>query len=191
LQVHSVFNDVDRDGIQDADEPGVAGVTVNLISAGPDGLFHTADDLVVDSQVTDGNGNYLFGEVAPGEYCIEFVASTIPTGFDFTMMNQGGDDAADSDVDADGKTAPFSVEAGQDDNLTYDAGIYTCTSIAIEEPMLEDLSLECSDDVPAAGTPNFVDPIDTDLDIVFNENSEIDRSTSMKWLTLLIAKRKL
>jgi len=102
---------------------------MNLVSAGPDGIYHTADDVIVDTQVTDANGNYLFEDVFPGEYCIEFVESTIPADFFFTSQDQGGDDAADSDVDAVGKTDPFTVVAGQDDDLTFDAGIYDPVNI--------------------------------------------------------------
>jgi len=119
----TVWYDVDQDGTQDADENGVADVTVNLVSAGADGLFHTADDVVVATQITDANGNYLFSEVVPGLYCIEFVESTIPTNYIFTDAN-AGDDASDSDSDEEGKTDPFEVVVNQEDDLTFDAGIY-------------------------------------------------------------------
>ena len=40
------------------------------------------------------NGNYLFEELNPGTYSVQFVA---PEGFDFTDANVG-DDATDSDA---------------------------------------------------------------------------------------------
>ncbi|PCJ64061.1 MAG: hypothetical protein COA58_13820 [Bacteroidetes bacterium] len=55
-----VWNDIDKDGIQDAGETGIAGVTVELCTQGPDGLSGTSDDVLVASVVTNSNGNYYF-----------------------------------------------------------------------------------------------------------------------------------
>jgi len=117
----TVFFDDDRDGIQDAGEEGVQGVTVELVSAGDDGIFGTADDVVEDTQVTDANGNYLFEDVLAGDYIIVF--SDLPEDYVFSPADQGGDDALDSDAGSNGATQPFTVEYGQDDDLTFDAGI--------------------------------------------------------------------
>jgi trimeric autotransporter adhesin len=54
-----VWNDVNANGIQDADEPGIANVTVVLRSPGADGFYNTGDDQVW-SVVTDADGNYYF-----------------------------------------------------------------------------------------------------------------------------------
>ncbi|NND93935.1 MAG: hypothetical protein HKN45_03665, partial [Flavobacteriales bacterium] len=123
-----VFFDTDRDGIQDPGEEGVEGVTVNLISAGPDGEFHTLDDVIVATEVTDADGLYLFEDVVPGLYCIEFLTTTLPADYVFTGEDQGGDDELDSDADEFGKTDPFTVVSGQDDDLSYDAGIFQPTA---------------------------------------------------------------
>jgi len=123
----TVFYDDNRNGIQDADEDGVEGVTVELVSAGDDGIFGTADDVVEDTQVTDENGNYLFEDVIPGEYKITF--SNLPADYVFSPANQGGDDALDSDANEMGMTEPFAVESGQDDDLTFDAGINLPTAV--------------------------------------------------------------
>ncbi|MEY3480609.1 MAG: hypothetical protein RIQ71_1384 [Verrucomicrobiota bacterium] len=51
-------------------EPGetpVAGVTVTLTQAGPDGILGTADD-VVSTTTTDVNGDYLFSNLLPGPF---------------------------------------------------------------------------------------------------------------------------
>ncbi|PNZ88036.1 hypothetical protein CD148_12215, partial [Staphylococcus delphini] len=58
-----VWEDTNKDGIQDADEPGIANVTVTL---------KDADGNVVDTRVTDTNGNYLFENVEQGDYTVEF-----------------------------------------------------------------------------------------------------------------------
>ena len=53
-------------------EPGetpVAGVTVTLTLAGPDGILGTADD-IVDTTTTDSNGDYSFTGLPPGPFQI-------------------------------------------------------------------------------------------------------------------------
>ena len=106
-----VWNDVDGDGVQDAGELGIQGVTVNLLDA---------DGNVVATTVTDANGNYRFEIGDPGTYVVEFAPKS---GWTFTTKDAGDDDALDSDADpATGRTAPFTVAAGQTD-LTLDAGL--------------------------------------------------------------------
>ncbi|MBN2415283.1 T9SS type A sorting domain-containing protein, partial [bacterium] len=108
-----VWDDTNRNGIQDAGEPGVEGVTVKL--------FTTGGVQVGSTQTTDANGGYLFTNVPAGSYYVEF--SNIPSGYEFTDSNQGGDDEKDSDADqTTGKTGTITLAAGQND-LTNDAGI--------------------------------------------------------------------
>ena len=80
-----VWHDLDRDGVQDDGEHGIAGVTVNLTDC---------SGKVIDSTTTDTNGNYLFTDLTPGDYAVQFVA---PAGYLFTTADAGGD-AADSDA---------------------------------------------------------------------------------------------
>jgi len=54
-----VWNDANSNGIQDAGEFGVAGVTVKL---------YTCADVFVASTTTDANGNYLFSNLTAGDY---------------------------------------------------------------------------------------------------------------------------
>jgi trimeric autotransporter adhesin len=54
-----VWIDKNYDGIQDADEPGFAGVKIGLRSPGTDNAYNTADDQVW-GVATDANGNYYF-----------------------------------------------------------------------------------------------------------------------------------
>jgi uncharacterized surface anchored protein len=106
-----VWADCDNDGIQDANEAGVVGVTVKLLnSAGT----------VVATTMTDANGNYLFKDLVPGSYSVQVVA---PTGYTITAKDQGTNDAVDSDADqATGKTVTTVLESGEND-LTWDAGL--------------------------------------------------------------------
>ena len=120
----TVFNDLNGNGIQDPGEPGVGGVKVKLFSAGADGAFCTPDDVMETMQITNASGMYLFMDVQPGSYYIEFCEDTLPDGFSFTSQNQGGNDDNDSDADPDtGKTNVFTVNYGDDDDLSYDGGI--------------------------------------------------------------------
>jgi hypothetical protein len=54
-----VWNDLNLNGRQDADEPGIANVVVVLRSPGIDGIYNNADDQVWNV-TTDANGNYYF-----------------------------------------------------------------------------------------------------------------------------------
>ena len=111
-----VWNDKDHDGIQDAGEPGVDGVTVTLFDS---------EGEVVATATTANGGAYLFEGLIPGNYSVGF--SNLPTGFELTKANEG-DDAKDSDADATGKTDTVTLAPG-DNNLTLDAGIFSPASI--------------------------------------------------------------
>ena len=113
-----LWYDTDRDGVQDTGETGVAGVTVTLAGAGADGLFGTADD-IARTTTTNSTGNYLFSNLAAGQYRVSF--GTV-AGYDFTTANAGGNDATDSDVNASGVSHTVTLAIGQSD-LTVDAGI--------------------------------------------------------------------
>jgi hypothetical protein len=87
-----VWIDVDGDGVQDPDEPPLAGVVVTLYN--PDGTRATdADGVVVAPAETDANGYYLIDNLLPGEY---FATFTLPAGYEFTITG-GGTPATDSD----------------------------------------------------------------------------------------------
>ncbi|MEW5736903.1 MAG: C25 family cysteine peptidase [Thermodesulfobacteriota bacterium] len=61
-----VWSDANGDGVQDAGEPGIAGVTVTLWRDDGDGLFEPGGgDTLVDTQVTTAGGFYLFTGVDP------------------------------------------------------------------------------------------------------------------------------
>ena len=115
-----VWHDLNGDGIQDDGEPGVDGVTVTLYECGDDGLCGTGDDIFVATTTTDSNGKYLFQDLTPGDYCLEFM---LPDGFTFTLQDQANDDAKDSDADPfTGKTICITLETGEVD-LTWDTGV--------------------------------------------------------------------
>ena len=111
-----VWHDLDYDGIQDSNEAGIAGVTVKLLnSAGT----------VVKSMLTNSVGEYLFSNLAPGDYKVQVVK---PTGYLYTKADQGANDAIDSDVNSSGITALTNLVAGEND-MSWDAGLYKKASI--------------------------------------------------------------
>ena len=106
-----VWLDDGDDGVQEAGA-GVSGVTVNL--------YDSTGTSVLQTAMTDANGEYCF-LVDAGTYCVEFVA---PMGHAFTTQTQGGDGAADSDIDmTSGKTDPITVAAGDVNLDDADAGL--------------------------------------------------------------------
>jgi|GEM_PF-1081334 len=79
----TIWYDVDGDGIDDgagAGEPPLDGVTVNLVDPGPDGIFGTADDVVVATTTTDVNGEFEFtGLDLDQPYFVDVVDGTVPS----------------------------------------------------------------------------------------------------------------
>ncbi|UXS57832.1 SdrD B-like domain-containing protein [Staphylococcus delphini] len=107
-----VWEDLNKDGIQNSNEPGIGGVTVTL----------TKEDGTTVTAKTDENGNYKFTELPNGEYTVTFET---PKGYEATKTNVG-DDALDSD----GQTVKVIIN--NKDDMTIDSGFHKPTP---EEPM--------------------------------------------------------
>ena len=75
---------------------------------------------------TGPNGEYLFDNLAPGEYKLTFEADAA---FQTTFQNVGGDDAIDSDVNPLTGMTVFETLTSGENNPTYDAGFYRFGSI--------------------------------------------------------------
>lgn len=115
-----VWWDQDEDGVQDADEPGLAGVSVTLKDGGGN---------TVASTTTDANGAYSFDTLVPGDYQVVF---TLPNAdWSFSPQDQGGDDALDSDADPTTGASPIITLAAGEDNDTVDAGVIIPASFTI------------------------------------------------------------
>ena len=105
--------DVNRDGIQDVDEPALPGVTVTLTYE--DGFAVTdASGNVVTPKTSDANGKYSFENLLPGGYKVSFQA---PAGYEATTSDAGTDRALDSN----GATASVTLAQDQTDE-TIDFG---------------------------------------------------------------------
>jgi LPXTG-site transpeptidase (sortase) family protein len=107
-----VWNDLNANGIQDAGETGINGVTVNLYSG--------TGTLITSTQTSNG-GAYLFTGLTPGNYFVEFIPLG---GYVISPQDQGASDATDSDASpTTGRTIVTTLVAGENDP-TWDAGMY-------------------------------------------------------------------
>ena len=118
-----VFRDDNSNGIQDAGEPGIGGLTVNLYKGG---VFFT-------STTTDPvTGKYNFPNLTSGTYEVEF---TTPAQSKFTKLLPSGDPLTDSNAQPNGKSGLITIDVTKlptdvlRNNPTIDAGIIPLGSI--------------------------------------------------------------
>lgn len=102
-----VWNDANKNGIQDASEMPLSGVTVKI--TGPNGYSN--------SMQTNAQGFYQFTGLCPGTY---FVSVTTPAGYSPTACGQGGDPTKDSNCAP--ATTTLTTEFPSDN--TIDFGFY-------------------------------------------------------------------
>ncbi len=108
-----VWYDLNRNGLQDAGEPGVPGVRVTI--ARTDGqAWPPGYDQV---RITDSAGHYMFADLEPGEYAIRFDTSTLPEGFVPTLALAGADRAVDSNA------LSTTFQLTTEDDMSVDLGI--------------------------------------------------------------------
>ncbi|MGW4215395.1 SdrD B-like domain-containing protein, partial [Lentzea sp. NPDC004789] len=107
-----VWIDVNKDGLQDATDIPVEGVTVKLSTGA--------------TTKTDAQGKYLFSDLPDGEYSVCFDIANLPAAVkDYTLTKaNAGDDGKDSDADpATGCTPTTKLGVGRREDLTLDAGL--------------------------------------------------------------------
>ncbi|TGE10670.1 SdrD B-like domain-containing protein, partial [Staphylococcus petrasii] len=100
-----VWNDTNKNGVQDSDEQGIEGVTVEL---------RDANNQVKDTTTTDKDGKYLFTNIENGTYTVTFKA---PQGYKATLANQGS-----ADNDSNGEQSKVTINNNND--YTIDSGFY-------------------------------------------------------------------
>ena len=142
-----VWEDVNKNGIQDNGENGVSNVTVKL---------YDCSDNLISTKTTDANGLYLFSNLTPGSYYVQFI---LPSGYVFTTKDAGTDDTIDSDANiTNGKTICTTLSAGEND-LTWDAGIYkevvVCNN-TIGSYVYRDLNVNGTKDTGEAGIAGVI-----------------------------------
>jgi uncharacterized repeat protein (TIGR01451 family)/fimbrial isopeptide formation D2 family protein len=74
----------DGDGVQEPGEPGLYNVTVDLLTAGADGIFGTADDVVAATTASAYDGSYIFDGLAAGAYVVRVNGGAAPSGYTLT-----------------------------------------------------------------------------------------------------------
>ncbi|MFP4931122.1 SdrD B-like domain-containing protein [Staphylococcus coagulans] len=129
-----VWEDTNKDGIQDDNEPGIANVTVTL---------KDADGNIIGTEVTDENSKYLFKDVTEGEYTIDFET---PNGYTPTITGQGF-----LNNDSNGTTAKILVD---DNDLTIDSGFYKVIPDEPDNPGNPDQPSPDEPDQPSPNEPN-------------------------------------
>lgn len=115
-----VWNDLNKNGIQDPGEPGVPGIEVQLFQVGGGDGSSVADTLVA-TDTTDASGIYGFFALDPATY---YIVVKVPVGYSVSPQNAGANDALDSDIDpVTGRTTNIVLPAFTSD-MTWDAGIF-------------------------------------------------------------------
>ncbi len=113
--------DINHNGQQDNNEPGVPNMPVHLFDLGPNGVKGGGDDALLFSSQTLADGSYLFDSLEAGSYCVIFDMSAY-LGTHFPTQQDIGDDASDSDGNSIGATEPIILGVGEE-NLTIDFGL--------------------------------------------------------------------
>ncbi len=122
-----VWWDKNRNGIQDADEPGIEGVAITLTDGA---TWHTT---------TDANGIYTFTSLISDTYTITIDDSNFQSGgvlenWTPSPANQGGDDTVDSDGDETTHEATVTLGPGEN-NPTIDFGFYVTSSYTLTKQL--------------------------------------------------------
>ncbi len=107
-----VWADANRNGLQDAGEAGMAGVTVYLCASSP-----CAAGNAVATTATDATGKYSFTGLADGTYSVGVNTATVPAGYTATTVHQGN-----TALDSGSVTGEPSTVSGGAANNTIDFG---------------------------------------------------------------------
>ncbi len=127
-----VWDDLDGDGIQDAGEPGIEGVTVQL--------WNPDRTLMIDETVTNASGNYTVIAPVPGEYRVRVIKPS--SADDFSPKNAGSDISKDSNINPTGTFAGYtdiiSIASNVISIVSIDAGIITADPVTIGDRVWHD-----------------------------------------------------
>ncbi len=94
--------DMNKDGLKDEDEPGVAGISVNL--------YNVQGNLIA-TILTNHDGYFQFAGLTPGDYYLEFVS---PPNYTFTVPGMEGEFNSDADP-SNGRTVLTTLAPGEND----------------------------------------------------------------------------
>ncbi len=119
-----VWNDLNKNGLQDTNEVGIGGVVINLSGTSGSGAAISL------STTTASNGSYMFSSLPPGTYQVSVAASNLTTGplsgYAASPTLVGTGRGLDSNLNPSG-TSPATLVSGSTD-LNVDFGYYLDTT---------------------------------------------------------------
>ncbi len=127
----TLFYDWDGDGTQDANDEGIAGVSVSLYGdSNSNDVYDPGVDPLIAADTTAPDGTYLFENLPPGDYIVivDHNSAGFPDGYTITADPQGA---------LDGRSAVTIVAA---DDLAQDFGYQPTGSGAIGDTVWRDLN---------------------------------------------------
>ncbi|HDP6153390.1 TPA: carboxypeptidase regulatory-like domain-containing protein, partial [Staphylococcus aureus] len=147
-----VWEDTNKNGIQDQDEKGISGVTVTL---------KDENDKVIKTVTTDADGKYKFTDLDNGNYKVEF---TTPEGYTPTTVTSGND----TEKDSNGLTTTGVINGA--DNMTLDSGFYKTPKYNLGNYVWEDTNKDGKQDSTEKGISGVTVTLK-------NENGEVLQTT--------------
>ncbi|HCY2818880.1 SdrD B-like domain-containing protein, partial [Staphylococcus aureus] len=147
-----VWEDTNKNGIQDQDEKGISGVTVTL---------KDENGNVLKTVTTDADGKYKFTDLDNGNYKVEF---TTPEGYTPTTVTSG----SDIEKDSNGLTTTGVINGA--DNMTLDSGFYKTPKYNLGNYVWEDTNKDGKQDSTEKGISGVTVTLK-------NENGEVLQTT--------------
>lgn len=123
-----VWEDLNSNGLQDAGESGVSGVSVSLL---------TRKNVDITQVTTDINGIATLNDT-PANVALKIEVDA-PAGYSFTMLDIGTDDTIDSDVNRRGRSRAFRASRGNELMTITDVGLINNTATRL---INENLSMD-------------------------------------------------
>ncbi|MBZ0112661.1 MAG: DUF11 domain-containing protein [Thermoanaerobaculia bacterium] len=147
-----VWNDLDGDGVQDAGEPGLAGIVVYL-DLNTNGVLDGGEPF----DTSDGLGDYDIENLATGTYSVRVDPTTVPTGFVLT-----------------GGTVPLSVILPAGDNYDFADFGYQQQDATIGDFVWSDENADGVQDGGEPGLPGVVVYLDLNTNGVLDGGEPSD-----------------
>ncbi len=137
-----VWNDINGNGIQEIEEPGLPDVTVEI--------FLSNSNLLIASTTSDGNGSYLFSDIDETlSYYLKFTPSIIDYKSTINILADPTNNSDITNAFGDGTTSAFIPSSVQTD---MDAGFAMCQSMSC----LGSLNLSVNADCEAVLIPSML-----------------------------------
>ncbi len=145
----TAFNDLNENGLQDANEPGIPGVPVTVLA--PDGI-------PINSGITDANGDFSIDGIPSGTVTVLFDPANNASALEDLMVteqdvNNNQNDDFDSDINPNKESNPITFEAtvGAD----VDAGFFKPVDpVMIGDFVFKDCNENGIQDPDEVGVPN-------------------------------------